>query len=611
MTSRSGGSFRMRPDVDPNTLRPRSSAGSQNIAGLMASLNMSALSSSVGSGSMSNIAHSNSMGSGSGSNTFKWQGEQPSNLESPFREQGVAGSMPSSMPDSVGDVGGANSAMRTTRSFTMLLTNLKLAVKMVELGDPLSESRNGLDDAIATLGSVIRSAEKTKVNWEMVAIKMSSASSRDDRKMSTVHSEVGGSDRDSQISGAVRTDPMAATSYREREVKLASEIEREVAADTDNEAKGKSGEGDGGAPRRGVARKGSLLTEAQELMGDLAKMDTEIGNAVPNTDVSPEKRGSQSPSPTNGSSKGRASLARKESVGVVLEPIGGVGVSPASAEGVGEKEPLESIAASPIQKNSLDGLGAAKGAGGSEGANTGEAEEKCGEKSSIIEGRSPIELRRSSSGGLTMSGTNLVFAPLGSVPGSRPQPHSRPGSASSPDNMHVPEGDDDSPAAVKIDAAPSGSENTDHNPKDALTRSDASMMSAVTFQETPSEQQRKTAAGRMQDTENAAKLVLSHSAPELLKPTSDDSLQRSVATQRSSDVSTKREKSGRRKSQWGKSPYNFNVANDEDADGAASGSRKKSIRTSANNGNPNHQKMRRASSLSSVGNFLGARRKVT
>ena len=293
---------------------------------------------------------------------------------------------------------------------------------------------------------------------------------------------------------------MAATSYREREVKLASEIEREVAADTDNEAKGKSGEGDGGAPRRGVARKGSLLTEAQELMGDLAKMDTEIGNAVPNTDVSPEKRGSQSPSPTNGSSKGRASLARKESVGVVLEPIGGVGVSPASAEGVGEKEPLESIAASPIQKNSLDGLGAAKGAGGSEGASTGEAEEKCGEKSSIIEGRSPIELRRSSSGGLTMSGTNLVFAPLGSVPGSRPQPHSRPGSASSPDIMHVPEGDDDSPAAVKIDAAPSGSENTDHNPKDALTRSDASMMSAVTFQETPSEQQRKTAAGRMQDT---------------------------------------------------------------------------------------------------------------
>jgi len=71
--------------------------------------------------------------------------------------------------------GGTNEAMSTTRSFSMLLTNLKLAVKMVELGDPHSESRNGLDEAIAMLGTIIRSAETTKLNWEMAAIKKSKA----------------------------------------------------------------------------------------------------------------------------------------------------------------------------------------------------------------------------------------------------------------------------------------------------------------------------------------------------------------------------------------------------------------------------------------------------
>lgn len=80
------------------------------------------------------------------------------------------------------------------------------------------------------------------------------------------------------------------------------------------------------------------------------------------------------------------------------------------------------------------------------------------------------------------------------------------------------------------------------------------------------------------------------------------------------EVLTRREKSGRRKSQWERqkeknSPYNFNVANDEDGDDGAPGGKKKPPRTSGN-GTAN-QKLRRASSLSSVANFMGARRKVT
>lgn len=320
--------------------------------------------------------------------------------------------------------------------------------------------------------------------------------------MSTVQSEAGYSGRDSQIEGSVQTDPQgAASSHAQSSFRMdadfASEIEREVAAanvapiggGVSGEEKEVSGAGDGGEPRRVVARQASLLTEAQELMGDLAKMDTEIGKVASKTEASPEKRGPQSPTSSSSSEPTldsdaktastptvRAPLARKESVGVVLEPIGGgVGVSPASAEGTAEKEPLEAIAASPdimqsggrILAKVLSGEAAAKvvADGGDEGAGesadegasagegAGEVEEK-GDEDGLISSKDKLalQLRRSSSGGLTMSATNMIYAP-----------NTRPGSATSivSNVPSVPEANEDSPAAAKRDFSRSTSENKD------------------------------------------------------------------------------------------------------------------------------------------------------